>query len=128
VNLQFLKEPNNDCHWELLSNVRKNPARAKNINEKIKRSMTMITKNPKIKYDTVNKAWEKFNSIFGSLGYLSHRPAYEDLFYRNLQELYEDNVMYAEIRTTLSTLYDTYDGKSYGALEKAQLQKDVVDR
>ncbi|KAG5343220.1 ADA2 deaminase, partial [Acromyrmex heyeri] len=128
VNLKFLKKPNNDCHWELLSNVRKNPAQAKNINEKIKQSMTMITKNPNIVYNTVNKAWEKFNSIFDSLGYLSHRPAYEDLFYRNLQELYEDNVMYAEIRATLSTLYDSYDGKSYEALEKAQLQKDVVDR
>ncbi|KYN36297.1 Adenosine deaminase CECR1 [Trachymyrmex septentrionalis] len=118
VNLKFFKEPNNDCHWELLSNVRKNPARAKNVNEKIKQSMTMITKNPSIVYNSVDKAWEKFNSLFGSLDYLSHRPVYEDLIYRNLQELYEDNVMYAEIRATLSTLYDSYDGKSYGAFMK----------
>ncbi|KYN30163.1 Adenosine deaminase CECR1 [Trachymyrmex cornetzi] len=118
VNLKFFNKPNNDCHWELLSNVRKDPARAKDINEKIKQSMTMITKNPNSDYNTVDKAWEKFNSLFGSLGYLSHRPAYEDLFYRNLQELYEDNVMYAEIRATLSTLYDSYDGKSYGAFMK----------
>lgn len=128
VQFNFFKKPNNDCRWQLLSDVRKDPARAKDINEKIKQSMTMITKDPRNSYRTVNEAWEKFNDIFDSLGYISHRPTYEDLFYRNLQELYEDNVMYAEIRTTLSTLYDSFDNKSYGALEKAQIQKNVVDR
>ncbi|KYN05424.1 Adenosine deaminase CECR1 [Cyphomyrmex costatus] len=108
VQLKFFKKPDNNCRWKLLSDVRKDPIRAKDINEKIKRSFTMVTENPNSVYSTVDKAWEKFNRIFSSMDYLSYRPVLEDLFYRNLQELYEDNVMYAEIRSTLSTFDDTF--------------------
>lgn len=128
LQLQFFKTPDNTCHWELLSEVRKDPARADDINERIKRSLTMVTEDPKRVYNTVDKAWEKFDSIFKFHKMLtSYRPVYEDLCYQNLQEFYEDNIMYAEIRATLSSIYDL-DGKTYGTFEMVQIYKDVVDR
>ncbi|TGZ52872.1 Uncharacterized protein DBV15_12033, partial [Temnothorax longispinosus] len=100
LRLKFFDVPSNDCNWELLS-------------KKIKRSMTMVTENPNSVYNTVDKAWEKFDSVFKAWKFLiSYRLFFEDLHYRNLQELYEDNVMYAEIRSTLSSIYDL-DGKTF---------------
>lgn len=126
LELKFFNTTDDTCNWELLSEVRRDPTR--DINERIRKSLTMITENPKSVYTTVNKAWEKFDSIFAFMRNLvSYRPVYENLFYRNLQEQYDDNVMYAEMRSTLSSLYDL-DGKTYGAVEMVQIQKAVTDR
>ncbi|XP_071634278.1 adenosine deaminase 2 [Temnothorax longispinosus] len=128
LRLKFFDVPGNDCNWKLLSKVRENPIRADAINEKIKRSMTMVTENPNSAYNTVDKAWEKFDSVFKAWRFLvSYRPVFEDLHYRNLQELYEDNVMYAEIRSTLTSIYDL-DGKTYGSYKMVQILKNVTDR
>lgn len=128
LQLKFFNKTDDTCDWKLLSEVRQDPARADAINERIRRSLTMITENPKSVYTTVDKAWQKFDSIFAFMRNLvSYRPVYEDLYYRNLQEFYEDNIIYAEIRSTLSSLYDL-DGKTYGAVEMVQIHKDVTDR
>ncbi|XP_071557389.1 adenosine deaminase 2-like [Temnothorax nylanderi] len=127
LRLKFFDVPGNDCNWELLSKVREDPTRVDAINERIKRSMTMVTENPNSVYNTVDKAWEKFNSVFKAWNFLSYRPVFEDLHYRNLQELYEDNVMYAEIRSTLTSIYDL-DGKTYGPFKMVQILKNVSDR
>lgn len=128
LQLKFFKTPDNNCCWQLLSEVRQDPAKANAINERIRQSFTMVTKNPKSVYNTVNKAWEKFDSIFAfQKNLVSYQPVYKELYRRNLQELYDDNVMYAEIRATLSSLYDL-DGKTYGPLEMVKMLKDVTDR
>jgi adenosine deaminase CECR1 len=126
--LKFFNKTDDDCNWELLNEVRKNKTRANDINDRIKQSLTMVVKNPTILYNTVDKAWEKFNSIFKFMKFLvSYRPVLEDLYYRNLQELYEDNVMYAEIRATLTAMYDL-DGTMYGPLEIVPIYKEATDR
>lgn len=128
LQLKFFNTTDDTCDWELLSEVRRDSARTDDINEKLRKSLTMVTENPKDVYTTVDKAWKKFDSIFAFMRSLvSYRPVYEDLYYRNLLEFYEDNVMYAEIRSTLSSLYDL-DGKTYGAVEMVQIHKDITDR
>ncbi|XP_011880774.1 PREDICTED: adenosine deaminase CECR1-like [Vollenhovia emeryi] len=128
LQLKFFNTTSDDCDWQLLSEVRQDPARADAINEKIRQSLTMVVENPKSVYTTVDKAWEKFNSIFKFMRLIvSYRPVYEDLFYRSLLELYEDNVMYAEIRATLSSIYEL-DGKTCGPLEMLKIHKDVINR
>ncbi|TGZ53303.1 hypothetical protein DBV15_04277 [Temnothorax longispinosus] len=112
LRLKFFDVPSYDCNWELLS-------------KKIKRSMTMVTENPNSVYNTVDKAWEKFDSVFKAWKFLiSYRPVFEDLHYCNLQELYEDNVMYAEIRSTLSSIYDL-DGKGAGPMGIMSANSDL---
>jgi len=127
LQLKFFDNPDGTCDWQLLSEIRQDTEKANAINDRIRRSLTMITENPKSVYDTVDKAWEKFNSIFSFMrSWLSYRPVFEDVYYRALEELYEDNVMYAEIRSTLSSIYD-FD-RVYGTLEMAGILKNVTDR
>ncbi|XP_012530424.1 adenosine deaminase 2 [Monomorium pharaonis] len=128
LQLKFFNKTDNDCDWKLLSEVRQNLTQADAINDRIKRSMTMVTENPKSVYTTVDKAWLRFRSVFNFMKQIiTYRPVYEDMLYRNLQEMYDDNVMYAEIRSSLSSVYD-FDGKKYGPLEMMQINKDITDR
>jgi len=128
LQLKFFNTPDDNCDWQLLSDVRQNLTRADAINERIKQSLTMITENPKSVYSTVDKAWKKFDSIFNFMkSLISYRPVHEDLYYRSLQELYDDNIMYVEIRSTLSSMYD-FDGKTYDPLEMVQFHKDITDK
>lgn len=56
-------------------------------------------------YPDVNKVWTKFQGIFGVLGdYIKFKPIFIDYHTQLLQELYDDNVMYVEIRTSLSSV------------------------
>lgn len=127
LQLKFFDNPDETCDWQLLSEIRQDEGQADAINKRIRQSLTMITENQKNVYDTVDKAWEKFNSIFSFMkSWLSYRPVFEDVYYQALQELYEDNVMYVEIRSTLSSIYD-FD-RVYGTLEMAGIFKNVTDR
>ncbi|XP_072767162.1 adenosine deaminase 2 [Anoplolepis gracilipes] len=127
LKLMFFNKPDETCDWQLLSEVRRDQRQADAINDRIRRSLTMITENPRSAYSTVDKAWEKFDSIFKFMkSWLSYRPVFEDVYYYVLQEFYEDNVMYVEIRTTLSSIYD-FD-RVYGSLEMAGIIKNVTDR
>lgn len=126
--LKFFAVPDQNCNWQLLSDVRQDPVHAESINDRIKREMSMVTENPTIAYNTVDKAWEKFNGIFKFIGpLLSYKPIYEEHFYQALQELYDDNVMYLEVRSTLPQLYDL-DGKKYGPLDTVRVHKEVSER
>lgn len=128
LSLKFFKNPDNTCDWQLLSDVRQDPKRGDVIDEKIKKQMTMVTEDPKKAYNTVDKAWRKFNSIFVFLGsFINYKPIYEDHFYQGLQEAYDDNIMYMELRSTLPRLYDL-DGNVYGSLEVAKIHKEVSER
>ena len=52
---------------------------------------------------------------------------YEDYLYHGLQELYDDNVLYLELRSTIPALYEL-DGTKYDKLSVAKIMKNVSDR
>lgn len=107
VHLRFFLLPDKSCNWELLKKVRENPVRGEMVNNMIKARMTMECNDPIIAYSDVNKAWNKFTDIFVFINsLLTYKPVYEDYYLQALKELYEDNVIYLEIRSTLPTLYD----------------------
>lgn len=107
VHLRFFLLPDKSCNWELLKKVREDPVRGEMVNNMIKARMTMECNDPIIAYSDVNKAWNKFTDIFEFINsLLTYKPVYEDYYLQALKELYEDNVMYLEIRSTLPTLYD----------------------
>ena len=54
-------------------------------------------------YFTANIVWKRFQDMFAVIGGLfDYVPIYKAIKWRMLEELYEDNVMYAEIRSGLS--------------------------
>ncbi|XP_043465579.1 adenosine deaminase 2-like [Leptopilina heterotoma] len=126
LKLMFFKQPNKDCKWKLLSKLRQNSTKASEINKRIQRQMSMVTKHPK--YPDGDKAWIKFQSIFEFLfPFLTYKPVFEDYYYHCLQEIYDDKVLYLELRTILPDLFDL-DGRVYKKSEVMQILKDVTDR
>ncbi|XP_011299068.1 adenosine deaminase CECR1 [Fopius arisanus] len=126
LSLKFFKTPSNDCNWQALYERRRNPLVRQVLEDRIRRQMTMLTEIPD-RSDT-NVLWEKFQNIFTFLrSFLNYRPLAEDHFYQGLLELYEDNVMYVEVRSGLQKLYDL-DGKIYTTTETVNILHDVVTR
>lgn len=57
---------------------------------------------------SVNTVWGRFQNMFTTVnGIFSYVPTYKAYHRRLLEELYEDNVMYLEMRTGLSGVKDT---------------------
>lgn len=53
----------------------------------------------------VNTVWARFQSMFNTVnGIFSYVPTYKAYHRRLLEELYEDNVMYLEMRTGLGSV------------------------
>ncbi|KAJ8688310.1 hypothetical protein QAD02_024105 [Eretmocerus hayati] len=120
---------NPGCNWRLLQELRANDTRSpKAIDRAIMRRLTMIAPKPEEAYPTSDAAWDKFVGIFLFITpLLTYRPVYEDHFYQGLTELYNDNVLYLELRTTLPPLYEL-DGTQYGPLDLARIYKRVSDK
>ena len=104
-------------------------AEAKNIVEfdkLLESSFNLYTKQPEIDYPdgevlrksfffvclkvfnkiglfSVNTVWKRFQNMFTTVnGIFSYVPTYKAYHRRLLEELYEDNIMYLEMRTGLS--------------------------
>lgn len=64
LRLKFFDKPDmRQCPWKLLKNIRK-ADKSGAFDDRIKREITMMTKNPDVAYPDVNAAWQKFASIF----------------------------------------------------------------
>lgn len=128
VNLRFFQVPDKSCDWELLKKVREDPVRGSIVNKMIKKRMSMYCKDPAVTYSNVDKAWNKFVDIFRFINpLLTYRPVYEDHFLKALEELYEDNVIYLELRSTLPNLYDL-DGTQYKPRDVVGIYEKLTNR
>ena len=65
--LKFFEAPDNYCDWKLLSELRKTNSTENKINKKILDHMSMTTDDPSRAYPDGDKAWIKFQSLFGFL-------------------------------------------------------------
>ncbi|CAO1424515.1 unnamed protein product [Diamesa tonsa] len=105
-------------------------AAAENVTEfdkDLESNFNLYTPTPETDYPNVNSVWNKFQHMFSTVnGIFSYVPTYLAYHRRILEELYEDNVMYAEIRTGVSPIIDE-NGKSYSSDEVAQLLIDLVE-
>ncbi|XP_043465578.1 adenosine deaminase 2-like isoform X2 [Leptopilina heterotoma] len=128
LKLRFFEIPDTNCNWKLLSQLRATPESEKEINQRIRQHMSMMTENPEEAYPDGDKAWIKFQSLFEFLGsFMRYRPVYEDYYYQLLKENYEDKFLYVELRASFSALYEL-NGKTHGPIEVAKFVKDVGDR
>ncbi|XP_033208164.1 adenosine deaminase 2-like [Belonocnema kinseyi] len=128
LKLMFFKTPGKNCHWELLSELRNTPAKEIQINKRILEEMTMMTDNPAKAYPDGDAAWAKFQSLFSFLfPFITYKPVFEDYFNQLLQEIYDDKVLYLELRTVLPDIFDL-SGRVYKSLEVMQILNSLSQK
>lgn len=113
------------AEWRLVSDIRKEMGDDV-YDKKVRRFFTMIVDDPLVRYSDINVVWSKFVELFIVFGSIvEYKEAWKDYYRQSLQELYDDNVQYLELRSVLPELYDL-DGKKYGPIEVAQIYADVL--
>lgn len=129
-NIQLLfadPPPKGDC-WKPMKLLRQEAPSENEFNQWLGSKMTMVTDDPQGKYPDVNIAWTKFDNIFMLITpMLSYRPVFLDYFRNTLQEFYNDNVNYMEMRGIIPTLYEL-DGQTYTPVEIMGMLKQVADQ
>uniref|UniRef100_A0A3B4T3E6 adenosine deaminase n=1 Tax=Seriola dumerili TaxID=41447 RepID=A0A3B4T3E6_SERDU len=99
--------PRWDCfYWQLLQTLRAkigDPAGFDNLMQ----HLTLFTEDPDGEYPNQDVVWEKFEKAFiAAAGLITHAPVLRDYFYKGLEELHQDNIMYLELRSGLSRTYE----------------------
>ncbi|XP_018325315.1 adenosine deaminase 2-like [Agrilus planipennis] len=123
--LKFFSKPESSCKWILLKKLRQiSPS----VDDFISSKFSLIVDNPERMYKSVDEVWTAFQDIFAVVSPLiTYRPVFEDYFYRALEELYEDNVMYLEFRGLLPEVYEL-NGTVYDEVEVAGLYINVLKK
>lgn len=68
--------------------------------------LTLVTEDPDGQYPSQDVVWGKFEKAFiASAGLVTHAPVLKDYFYKGLEELHRDNILYLELRSGLSRVY-----------------------
>ncbi|KAF5290658.1 hypothetical protein FQR65_LT01948 [Abscondita terminalis] len=127
LQLKFLNNTHQDttCNWMQVNLLRiLHPT----FDSWLKSNINLYTENPKIKYKGINEVWTAFQNMFSTnYGLVTYGPVFEDYLYQVLQELYDDNVMYIEIRGTLPWLY-WLNGTHYNTNQTMSVYKKVIDK
>ncbi|XP_030626135.1 adenosine deaminase 2-A [Chanos chanos] len=93
--------------WKLLETLRANLRDPTDFDNSLMQNLTLFTEDPEKAYPTQESVWERFEQIFLAVsGLITHAPVFKDFVYRGLEQLYNDNVMYLELRTGLSRTYE----------------------
>ncbi|KAJ3664239.1 hypothetical protein Zmor_008423 [Zophobas morio] len=78
-------------------------------------------------FPSIETAWTKFKRIFTTTYDLySYKPVFQEYIQRVLQELYDDNVMYTELKGTIMILYDL-DGTTYSKQDFFRIFQAAVE-
>nr|XP_003828345.2 adenosine deaminase 2 isoform X1 [Pan paniscus] len=93
--------------WILLEDYRKRVQNVTEFDDSLLRNFTLVTQHPEMIYTNQNVVWSKFETIFFTIsGLIHYAPVFRDYVFRSMQEFYEDNVLYMEIRARLLPVYE----------------------
>ncbi|XP_013167566.1 PREDICTED: adenosine deaminase CECR1-like [Papilio xuthus] len=118
------------CHtsWVLLSDLR-SLGDATKFDESLKNYFTLFSGSSrgcdKIDINTIWRKFEKISNVISQL--IIYRPVTEKFFYEALNEFYNDNIQYIEIRSGLKSLYEL-NGTVHDKLYMPRLYRDVAER
>nr|KAG5709047.1 hypothetical protein BaRGS_004686 [Batillaria attramentaria] len=115
---------NPDCPWKLVADERKLYDDPRMYDAELVRNISVVVDDPDMTYPSIRAVWVRFEPYFiGVLGAVNYLPVFTDYLWRTLQELWEDNVQYVELRFTIE-LYDL-EG-SYSDEHMVEVIRDVV--
>uniref|UniRef100_A0A665VS64 adenosine deaminase n=1 Tax=Echeneis naucrates TaxID=173247 RepID=A0A665VS64_ECHNA len=100
--------PRWDCFsWQLLQTLRGKLGDPTGFDNSLMQHLTLFTQDPDGEYPNQDVVWEKFEKAFiAAAGLITHAPVLRDYFYKGLEELHQDNIMYLELRSGLSRTYE----------------------
>jgi adenosine deaminase CECR1 len=127
--LKFLADPQDDdrCNWTLISDMRLNQT-APVFDIWLREQLLLNVENPNDAYPSAESVWGKFKKIFTTVyDLLSYKPVFQEYIYKLLQELYDDNVMYTELRGTMMPLYEL-DGRTYSNQQFFEIFIETVNK
>ncbi|XP_069683248.1 adenosine deaminase 2-like isoform X2 [Periplaneta americana] len=126
--LRFFELPDQSCDWQLLSDLRFNATNVTALDEELERHLSLFTSNPREAYPDVNTVWKVFEKITKTVnGLVYYKPAFERYFYQLLKEFHEDNIMYAELRSEVSGVFEL-NGTLLPETAVATIMKDITQR
>ncbi|KAM3963800.1 adenosine deaminase 2 [Aphomia sociella] len=131
LELQFSNTvPERPCpfKWSLLSDLRNASEDVELFDKNLKKFFTLYKENDKYLNSDINETWKTFQKVhFAIQSLISYRPAREKFFYKALKYFYDDNIMYVEIRSGLSELYEL-DGTKHPKMYLAKLYQQVANK
>ncbi|XP_060759495.1 adenosine deaminase 2-A-like [Neoarius graeffei] len=118
----------NCSQWNLLENLRANLSDVTTFDKSLIRNLMLFTKDPDVKYPTQDEVWNQFEQVFQSIsGLVSYAPVFKEYIYQGLLQLYNDNILYLELRTDLSQTYEL-DGTIHDREWIIQTYKNVTEQ
>ncbi|XP_058480122.1 adenosine deaminase 2-A [Solea solea] len=121
--------PRWDCfHWQLLEKLRATTKDPSAFDNRLMQHLTLFTDDPDSEYPDQDAVWQKFeNAFMAAAGLVRHAPVLRDYYYKGLEELHQDNIMYLELRSGLSKTYEL-DGTVHDKIWTLRMFQDVVEK
>ncbi|XP_030576057.1 adenosine deaminase 2-A [Archocentrus centrarchus] len=119
--------PRWDCfYWQLLETLRAKIRDPTGFDNSLMQHLTLFTEDPDGEYPSQDVVWEKFEKAFiAAAGLVTHAPVLRDYFYKGLEELHRDNILYLELRTGLSRTYEL-DGTIHDKVWTLKMFQEVT--
>lgn len=101
------KEHGCTSQYVLVAEERRNSIDPAIYDENFEKLINLYTPLPELEYPTITAVWTRFQGMFDTLTEaIFYLPAFRAYHWQLLEELYNDNVMYAELRISMRELYD----------------------
>ncbi|XP_008576481.1 PREDICTED: adenosine deaminase CECR1 [Galeopterus variegatus] len=119
-------EPEKCSKWILLENHRKHVRNVTEFDSSLLEAFTLTTENPEVVYANQAMVWSKFETIFFTIsGLVRYAPVFRDYIFQGLEEFYNDNVLYLELRAMLYPVYEL-NGETHDREWSLRTYKEVA--
>ncbi|TSZ83221.1 Adenosine deaminase 2-A [Bagarius yarrelli] len=114
--------------WNLLEKLRAAISDVSAFDKSLMQNLTLFTENPDVRYPSQDDVWNQFEQVFTSIsGLISYAPVFKDYLYQGLLQLYNDNILYLELRAGLSQTYEL-DGTIHDREWSIQTYKNITEQ
>ncbi|XP_019870323.2 adenosine deaminase 2-like [Aethina tumida] len=98
-----------------------------NFDDWLLKKLSLVVDNVEESYPSVTDVWAKFKQTFTTLyDMVCYKPAFQIYITQLLNELYEDNVLYTELKGTFMPLYEL-DGTTYNTRDFFRIFINTVE-